>query len=109
MLAADLRLRELSGGSQTLGDALHEIHQCCLNEMYRWRAEDFVARLDAATGTAVFSELFEQQIQARPFPEYDALYERLGIRILGGHPIFVGGESARYRNAIMAPRRVSDE
>jgi hypothetical protein len=109
MLAADLRLRELSGGSQTLGDALHEIHQCCLNEMHRWRAEDFVARLDAETGTTVFSDLFEQQIQERPFPEYDALYVRLGIRILGGHPIFVEGVSAKYRNAIMAPRRVSDE
>ena len=72
--------------------------------MYRWRAEDFVARLDAATGTTVFAELFEQQIQERPFPEYDALYDRLGIRILGGHPIFVEGVSAKYRNAIMAPR-----
>ncbi len=109
MLAADVRLRELSNGTQTLGDALHEIHQCCLNEMVRWSAADFVARLDAATGTAVFSELFKQQIQERSFPEYDALYERLGIRVLGGHPIFVDGVSAKYRNAIMAPREVSDE
>ena len=104
MLAAELRLRELSGGEQTLGDALHQIQQCCLNEMYRWRAEDFVAKLDEVTGTKVFSELFDQQIKERRCPDYDALYARLGIRILGGHPIFIDGQSAQHRNAIMAPR-----
>jgi hypothetical protein len=31
------------------------------------------------------------------------MYERLGIRMLGGHPIFVDGPAAQYRNAIMAP------
>ncbi len=104
MLAVDLALREASGGAQTLGDALREIQRCCLHEMYRWSAEDFVARLDAITATKVFSVLFEEQIKGRNFPDYELLYERLGVRILGGHPIFVDGESAIYRNAIMAPR-----
>ena len=104
MLAVDLRLREKTDGSQTLGTALQKIQQCCLGEMVRWDAEDFVARLDDVTGTVVFSQLFEEQIKSRPFPEYDKLYERLGIRILGGHPIFGDGVSAQYRNTIMAPR-----
>ena len=103
MLAADLRLRELSGGTSSLGKALMEIRSCCLNGSDRWRAEDLVARLDESTGTDVFSALFEQQIKSRPFPDYPAFYERLGISILGGHPIFVDGVSAQYRNAIMAP------
>lgn len=104
MLAVDLRLRETTGGAQTLGGALQKIQQCCLNEMVRWQGEDFVARLDEVTGTKVFSGLFEEQIKSRPFPEYDKLFERLGIHVLGGHPIFVDGVSAQYRNAIMAPR-----
>ena len=104
MLAVDLRLREKTDGSQTLGTALQKIQQCCLGEMVRWDAEDFVARLDEVTGTLVFSQLFVEQIKSRPFPEYDKLYERLGIRILGGHPIFGDGVSAQYRNQIMAPR-----
>ena len=104
MLAVDLRLRETTGGAQTLGSALQKIQQCCLNEMVRWQGEDFVTRLDEVTGTRVFSETFEEQIKSRPFPEYDKLFERLGIHILGGHPIFVDGVSAQYRNAIMAPR-----
>lgn len=104
MLAVDLRLRETTGGAQTLGSALQKIQQCCLDEMFRWQGEDFVARLDEVTRTTVFSELFEEQIKSRPFPEYDKLFERLGIHMLGGHPIFVDGVSAQYRNAIMAPR-----
>jgi hypothetical protein len=104
MLAADLRLRELSGGNVTLEDALAELRRCCLNGSYRWSAEDLVARFDKATGTDVFSVLFEQQIKSRPFPDYEQLFKTLGISILGGHPIFVDGLSARYRNAIMAPR-----
>ena len=71
---------------------------------HRWPAEDFVARLDEISETTVFSELFEREIKGRQFPDYDRLYDLLGIRILGGHPIFVDGEAAQYRNAIMAPR-----
>ena len=74
------------------------------DRVVRWQGEDFVARLDEVTGTKVFSGLFEEQIKSRPFPEYDKLFERLGIHVLGGHPIFVDGVSAQYRNAIMAPR-----
>ena len=104
MLAADLRLRELSDGTSTLGNALMEIGECCLNGSYRWRGEDLVARLDQVTNTDVFTILFDQQIKSRPFPDYEKLYETLGISMLGGHPIFVDGPFAQYRNAIMAPR-----
>jgi hypothetical protein len=104
MLAADLRLRELSGGKSALGDVLQEIRRCCLNGSYRWPAEDFVDRLDEVSGTKVFSSLFEQEITSRRFPDYQSVYDHLGIEILGGHPIFVDGTAAQYRNAIMAPR-----
>lgn len=104
MLAADLRLRELSQGARTLGDVLNDIRECCLEATHRWPAEEFVARLDKLSGTTVFSQLFEDQIKSRPFPDYEALFNRLGIQILGGHPIFVDGVAAQYRNAIMAPR-----
>ena len=67
------------------------------------RADELVAKLDAAAGTNVFSERIDEQLKARPFPDYEAMYERLGIRILGGHPIFVDAPAARYRNAIMLP------
>jgi hypothetical protein len=104
MLAADLRLRELSNGRPAFADALIEIRRCCLNGNYRWRADELVAKLDTSSGTRVFSELIEEQLKSRPFPDYQAMYERLGIRMLGGHPIFVDGPAAQYRNAIMAPR-----
>lgn len=105
MLAADLRLRESSGGTLTLGKALMEIGRCCLNGSYRWRGEDLVARLDEVTNSNVFSSLFEQQIKSRRFPDYEQIYQRLGISILGGHPIFVDGVAAEHRNAIMTPDR----
>ena len=108
MLAADLRLREHGDGSPALAAALTEIRRCCLNGSYRWSADDLIAKLDAASGTDVFSELIDEQLKARPFPDYEAMYEMLGIRILGGHPIFVDAPAARHRNAIMA-RPVADK
>ena len=104
MLAADLRLREISNGSPAFADALLDIHRCCLSGNYRWRADELVAKLDASSGTSVFSELIDEQLKSRPFPDYEAIYQKLGIRMLGGHPIFVAGPAAQYRNAIMAPR-----
>jgi len=105
MLAADLRLRELNNGRPVFADTLAEIRRCCLDENYRWRADELVAKLDALSGSHVFSELIEEQLESRPFPDYDAMYEKLGIQMLGGHPIFVDGPAAQYRNAIMAPRQ----
>lgn len=104
MLAADLRLRELGNGTSAFADALMGIRRCCLNGSYRWRADDLVAKLDASSGTSVLSELLDEQLKSRPFPDYQAIYERLGIQMLGGYPIFVDGPAAQYRNAIMAPR-----
>ncbi len=103
MLATDLRLRELSNNKSALADALVEIRNCCLNGKYRWSADDLVAKLDVSSGTTVFSEMLTEQLKSRPFPDYDALYAKLGIRMLGGHPIFVDAPGAQYRNAIMAP------
>jgi len=103
MLAVDLRLRELGNGSPAFAESLAEIRRCCLNGNYRWRADELVAKLDAASGTNVFSELIDEQIRSKPFPDYEAMYERLGIRMLGGHPIFLDAPAARYRDAIMAP------
>jgi hypothetical protein len=106
MLAADLRLREASNSTPVLADVLFDIHRCCLNGNDRWRADELVAKLDASSGTRVFSELVDEQLESRPFPDYESIYEKLGIRMLGGHPIFVDAPAARYRNAIMAPRQV---
>lgn len=103
MLAADLRLRELGNGRPMLTDALGEIRRCCLDESHRWHADDIIAKLDGSTGADVFSALFDEQLTSRPFPDYEAMYERLGISMLGGHPIFDDAPAARYRNAIMAP------
>ena len=104
LLGVDLRLRESSDNGFTLDDALLEMHRCCVGTGYRWAATDVLARLDQAAGTAVFSTMFEQQIKSRPFPDYRQSFEALGIGILGGHPIFDDTPSARYRDAVMAPR-----
>ncbi len=103
LLGVDLQLRASSGNRFTLDDALLEMHRCCVGTGYRWAAKDVLARLDEASGTDVFSTMFEQQVRSRPFPDYRRFFDALGIGILGGHPIFGEAPSSRYRDAIMSP------
>ncbi|MCG8434209.1 MAG: hypothetical protein MJA83_09275, partial [Gammaproteobacteria bacterium] len=67
-LTADVRLREISGGELSLDVALARLRECCLTPDRSWRGEEMMQKLDELTNTSIFSELYEQNIYSRFFP-----------------------------------------
>ncbi|HZP94237.1 MAG TPA: hypothetical protein VFB20_15355 [Burkholderiales bacterium] len=102
LLEADLRLRA-QGGS--LDAALEALGRCCLDEPRRWRAEEILARLDAAAGSSVFTDVYREMYDRPVFPDFDAMFARAGVDVFGGEVKYSGDESARkLREGIMSPR-----
>ena len=79
MLKADSRLRELSGGRQSVDTALLSLQDCCFEEGRNWRAQELFGELDRLTGYTVFMDLFHQHVPDDEFPDMSWTYAQLGI------------------------------
>jgi len=70
-LLADIRLREQSGGKESLDTVLGRFQQCCLPSKKRWSGIEFFTRLDSLLETPVFMPLYRQYANTPGFPETD--------------------------------------
>lgn len=84
MLEADIALRELSNGTQSLDTALKQFHDCCLDEGRLWQAREVLDTLDKLTGTSVFSTVYKSYVDSVYFPDVESSFEALGIRERNG-------------------------
>jgi hypothetical protein len=101
-LTVDRDLRRASRGAMNLETALARFRDCCLPAYRGWKPEDFVARLDALAGTAVFSARYREFAAMRQFPDWQKVYEDLGIRDGNGPLAFAAdARDAAIREAIM--------
>jgi hypothetical protein len=108
LLLADQRVRARSQGRESLDTALARLRDCCLAPDQAWDASTVFAKLDALTGTTVFSELITEQNASR-FPDLAEAYAALGVRVSadGTAVELVDAPQARDREAIM--RRVAPQ
>ena len=110
MLDADLRLREQTGGKQSLGGALEQLSYCCAAEARRWSAQEIIARLDELTGTSIFGDLVRAQFESNGYPDYEAVFKRAGIKVEGMQVEFdaaapwAAERDALMRSSAVAPR-----
>lgn len=103
-LKADIELRRLSGGRQTLADALRELGECCLPSSRLWTGQEVFGQLDRITDTEVFMTLYDSYVYARQFPDLSQAWQLLGIRNDGDRVILAGDEEQiALRNAIASP------
>jgi predicted metalloprotease with PDZ domain len=79
MLKADIRLRELSGGRQSVDTALLSLQDCCFEEGRKWRAQELFMELDKLTGYTVFMDLFREHVMDDEFPDLSLTYAQLGL------------------------------
>lgn len=79
MLMADVRLRQMTAGKQSLDTALAALNECCSSEDRSWNAGELMGKLDEITGTGVFRELHDMHVAAMDFPDMAATYRALGI------------------------------
>jgi hypothetical protein len=104
MLDADLRLREHTGGKQSLGSALEQLSSCCASQARRWTAQEIIARLDELTGTTIFGDLVRSQFESNAYPDYEAVLRRAGITVDAMEVEFDSAAPwARQRDALMQP------
>ena len=104
MLAADLQLRSRTGGRQSLDTALEQLSRCCASAERRWSAKEIIVRLDAVTGTTVFSDLVRAQFESEGFPDYEAVLASAGVKVEGTQVQFdASAPWAAERDALMRP------
>lgn len=103
-LTVDRDLRRDSHGAMNLETVLARFRDCCLPAYREWKPEEFVARLDALGGTQRFAARQREFAAMRQFPQWQKVYEDLGIRDGGAHLSFGAAPDAAIRDAIMAPR-----
>ena len=102
ILMADVRLREVSAGKQSMDTALAALNECCARTERAWSAQQLFAQLDAVTGTDVFGELYEQHQASNDFPDLAPAYRALGIFPERDKIELLPGGAA-LREAIMSP------
>ena len=101
-LLADLELRSLTGGAQSLDSALGDFAACCLPSSRIWTAREITDQLDRVTGTRVFSQLYARYADSDRFPDLGDAYARLGLRAAGDTLGFdPGAPEADIRRSIM--------
>lgn len=103
-LDADVALRRQSGGRLSVDEALKRFHACCLARKREWGAAEFVAKLDALTGTDVFVSRYRAYAARRGFPPLVALYTSLGLQRDAAGLRFIESPDAPIREAIMRRR-----
>jgi hypothetical protein len=106
MLLADQRLRERTGGAQSLDRALDALQRCCLAMEQGWRARALLEKLDELTGTRVFQELYDENVGSERFPDVSQAYARLGLRSSADQEtveLVTDAPQAADRDAIMRP------
>jgi hypothetical protein len=81
-LAADVQLRQQSGGQFGLDDALDALNRCCAEQQLS--ASAIARKLDSENRIVLFEPLFRQARQSRKLPDFESLYASLGITIENG-------------------------
>jgi hypothetical protein len=104
MLLADVRLRQLSDGAQSLDTALAALNWCCLEPQREWRARELFAKLDELTGTEVFTTLLNEYEDSERFPDLSTTYSELGLESYGRRSVRLVSDApyAGLRQAIMS-------
>ena len=100
-LAADVEIRERSGGRYGLQDALRAVLRQSGGMMASWPVERVFRTGDAATGTTVLSDLYESMGRQPTAPDIQGLWRRLGVHVDDGVvSLESGSRQAEIRDAI---------
>jgi predicted metalloprotease with PDZ domain len=102
LLIADVRLRQMTAGKQSLDTALAALNECCAANDRAWSAHELVAKLDELTGAHIFGEIYDEHVASKRFPDLSQTYRALGITAgSGGLEFSDEGREGRLRDAIM--------
>lgn len=99
-LAADVRLRQQSGGRHTLDQALDRLNECCGEQ--QMSAPQIVQQLDQLNRVLLFQPLFEDVNASLQVPPYEPIFASLGISVADGQvQLQTEGPGARLRRQMV--------
>ncbi len=102
LLIADVRLRQMTAGKQSLDTALAALNECCGMTDRAWSARELLAELDSLTGTSIFSEAYDEHVASTNFPDLSKTYRALGITASAqGVELSSEADAVQLRSAIM--------
>lgn len=104
-LIADVNLREMSGGTESLDKVLDRLQACCLPSDRTWSGEELFARMDTLTEYPIFTALYRRYADTAGFPDTGYVFAKLGMTISddGKVKLRKHGDLRDIRLAIMAP------
>ena len=79
-LTADVELRRRSDNRQSLDTVLGQLNRCCAEQYLS--ARDIARQLDKLSGQNLFLPLYEQVSSSYAVPEFETLFDQLGISIV---------------------------
>ena len=83
-LLADVQLRELSGGKESLDAVLDRFQACCLPSDRVWGGPELFAQFDELASYPVFTPLYRRYADTAGFPDTSDVFERLGLTVADG-------------------------
>jgi hypothetical protein len=83
-LLADVTIRERTGNARSLDDVLRSIGKTGDVDDVHWKIEQFLAAGQAATGTPVLRELYDELAEKPGTVNLSALFTRLGVVLQNG-------------------------
>lgn len=102
-LAIDIRLRQQSGGRQTLDLALRKLNDCCADQ--HLSAPEMVSKLDELNGVLLFEPLYDKLDASTQMPSFDTLFASVGVTVVDGKVILQQeGPGARLRQQMARPK-----
>lgn len=102
-LAADLRLRQQSGGKRTLDTALEQLNHCCADQ--KMSVTEMVETLDRQNKLLLFYPLFLHVRASTELPPFESLFASMGITIANGRVnLQAAGPGAELRSQIAASK-----
>ena len=81
-LAADVRLRQQSGGRLSLDSALEKLNSCCADDSLS--VPTMVNKLDELNRVILFGSLYKELVTSRDIPPYEPIFASLGITVQDG-------------------------
>lgn len=87
-LLADVELRAGSKNAKSLDSTLRALRDCCVDDGHDWTLAEIEAKLDAASGSKVFSTLFKKHLFSKSFPDLSDTYKQLGVVVEHGRVRF---------------------
>ena len=101
-LMADVKLRELSDGKESLDTVARKLRLCCLPSRKSYSDYEFFQQLDRLTEHKVFVDLYNDYAHSAGFPDVTGVFKDLGVNVNRGRVRLIDAQGAEVRNGIMS-------